>query len=83
MDGVPNGCDRALDFLFGLDKRGQFVHRATFMSALALQKGLIFSDFFGGPFRARTGDPLIKSNDPQHTSLPDPDAIPRKSRQSG
>jgi len=38
---------------------------------------------FGGPLETRTPDPLIKSNDPQHTSLPDPDAIPRKSKQIG
>jgi hypothetical protein len=31
------------------------------MSVLASQKGLILLGFFGGPFRARTGDPLIKS----------------------
>ena len=44
-----------------LDKCGQSEHRATFMSSLVAVKGLILLGFFGGPFRARTGDPLIKS----------------------
>jgi hypothetical protein len=38
---------------------------------------------FGGPLETRTPDPLIKTKDPQHTSQPDPDAIPRKSKQIG
>ena len=31
------------------------------ISALASEKCFVLPGFFGGPFRARTGDPLIKS----------------------
>ena len=53
------------------------------MFVLASQKGLVSLGFFGGPLETRTPDPLIKSNEPQHTSLPDPHAIPTKSKQTG
>ena len=47
--------------LTNADRKRTFSGRAMPMSVLPSEIILELSAFFGGPFRARTGDPLIKS----------------------
>ena len=71
---------KRFQWVVSLDKCGQSALLSNAMSALASEKGLILLGFIGGPFRARTGDPLIKSS-PKPTNQAKPNQkFPKFSR---